>query len=138
MLLTCAVAKIHNPSVDIRKPYTEIGDDDAYSGRNDYDEDAVGPFATANKLPVNSTTAFLTPGFRTINVPLAPPLTISGRPKRIYSDTIDILGSVHSGQITAEDLLAEVLRQLLLLKLEQETERVNRLRQPGREFRVES
>lgn len=76
MLMTCALAKIHRPEVDIRKPYTEVGDTDAFSGRAEYDEKYVGPFAAAHALPVNSTTAFLTPGFRTINVALAPPLVI--------------------------------------------------------------
>jgi len=44
MLLTCTLAKIHNPDVDIRKPYTEIGTPDAFSGRAEYDEKYVGPF----------------------------------------------------------------------------------------------
>lgn len=71
-------------------------------------------------MPVNSTTAFLTPGFRTINVPLTPSLAISGRPKRMYSDTILILDAVHRGFISANQLLIETVRQLLLLKQEQE------------------
>ncbi len=121
MLMTCALAKIHRPSVDIRKPYTEIGDADAFSGRNDYDEAYVWPFAHKYRLPVNSTTAFLTPGFRTIGVPLALPLVINGRPKRMYADTIFLLNAVHQGQITADDLLAETIRQLLILKNQQET-----------------
>lgn len=121
MLITCALAKIHRPSIDIRKPYTEIGDADCFSGRNDYDETHVWPFALQHGLPVNSTTAFLTPGFRTINVPLAPPLVISGRPKRMYTDTIQLLDDVYQGRITAEELLVETLRQLLLLKQEQES-----------------
>lgn len=29
VLLACSLAKIHKPDVDIRKPYTEIGDVDA-------------------------------------------------------------------------------------------------------------
>lgn len=31
-LIACTLAKVDDPSVDIRKPYTEIGDDDAFSG----------------------------------------------------------------------------------------------------------
>lgn len=69
---------------------------------------------------VNSTTAFLTPGFRTMNVPLARPLVISGRPRRMYADTIQLLDDVYRGRITAEELLVETLRQLLLLRQEQE------------------
>lgn len=121
MLITCALAKIHRPSVDIRKPYTEIGGPDVFSGRNDYDEAYIWPFASKYGLPVNSTTAFLTPGFRTMNVPLAPPLTISGRPKHMYSNTIQLLDDTHQGKLTPQDLLSETLRQLLILKQEQET-----------------
>lgn len=126
MLLTCALAKIHQPTVDIRKPYTEIGDADSFSGRAEYDEKYIGRFTSENDLPVNATTAFLTPGFRTINVPLAAPLVISGRPKKMYTDTIELLDAVHQDKITAAELLAETLRQLLLLKREQD-ERLQQL-----------
>jgi len=119
MLMTCALAKIHRPTVDIRKPYTEIGDPDTFSGRAEYDEKYVWPFVSENDFPVNSTTAFLTPGFRTINVPLAPPLVISGRPKKMYEDTIQLLDDVYRERITADELLEETIRQLLLLKREQ-------------------
>lgn len=131
MLLTCALAKIHNSEIDIRKPYTEIGTSDSFSGRAEYDEKFVGPFAAQHNLPVNLTTAFLTPGFRTINVPLALPLTISGRPKRMYTDTIDLLGFVHSGQITPQDLMDETIRQLLILKQEQDERRKQLLENLG-------
>jgi hypothetical protein len=124
MLMTCSLAKLHRPSVDIRKPYTEIGGPDSFSGR-DYDEQYIESFVLEHDLPLNPTTAFLTPGFRTINVPLAQPLMISGRPKRMYSYTIDLLNDVHQDKITAEDLLIETLRQLLLLKREQD----NRIKQ---------
>ena len=43
LLMACLLAKVHNPEVDIRKPYTKIGDDDAYSGRS-YDEKYIEPF----------------------------------------------------------------------------------------------
>jgi hypothetical protein len=126
LVLTCALAKIHKPGIDIRKPYTEIGTPDSFSGRAEYDEKFVGPFVVKHNLPVNSTTAFLTPGFRTINVPLALPLTISGRPKRMYTDTIDLLGFVHTEQLSPQDLLDESIRQLLILKQEQD-ERMKQL-----------
>lgn len=119
MLMTCTLAKLDRPKVDIRKPYTEIGDPDAFSGRADYDEKYIWPFAAKHELPVNSTTAFLTPGFRTINVPLAPPLVISGRPKRMYEDTMQLLDDVYHDRISAEGLLTETLRQLIQLKYEQ-------------------
>ncbi len=131
MLLTCALAKIHNPDIDIRKPYTEIGTSDSFSGRAEYDEKYVGPFAAQYDLPVNLTTAFLTPGFRTITVPLALPLIISGRPKRMYTDTIGLLGFVHSGQLTPQDLMDETIRQLLILKQEQDERRKQLLENLG-------
>ncbi len=127
--MSCALAKIHQPTVDIRKPYTEIGDLDAFSGRAEYDEKYVWPFAAKYQLPVNSTTAFLTPGFRTINVPLAPPLVISGRPKQMYADTIQLLDDAHQERITAENLLIETIRQLFLLKQEQEERMTQLLRE---------
>ncbi|NJL93005.1 MAG: hypothetical protein HC915_04435 [Anaerolineae bacterium] len=43
LLLACALAKTPRPELDIRKPYTEIGGRDSYSGRS-YDEDCIGPF----------------------------------------------------------------------------------------------
>ncbi|MDB9540547.1 hypothetical protein NWP22_06670 [Anabaenopsis tanganyikae CS-531] len=43
LLLACSLAAIHRPDVDIRKPYTEIGTPDAYSGRY-YDERYIGFF----------------------------------------------------------------------------------------------
>lgn len=118
--MTCALAKITHPQVDIRKPYTEIRTPDSFSGRAEFDEKYIGPFASKYQLPVNSTTAFLTPGFRTINTPLAPPLVITGRPKRMYVDTIQLLDDVYHNRITAEQLLGETIRQLLLLQQEQQ------------------
>src|SRR5436305_2168847 len=63
-LMACLVAKLSDPTLDIRKPYTEIGGPGIYSGRH-YDEAYVAPFAFKHGLPVNPTTSFLTPAFRT-------------------------------------------------------------------------
>lgn len=82
-LLACLLAKIDNPTVDIRKPYTEIGDPDSYSGRT-YDENYIGPFVTQNDLPCNATTAFLTPAFRNRNIVLTPNINLVGRPANLY------------------------------------------------------
>ena len=65
-LMSCLLAKIHNPSVDIRKPYTEISGSDAYSGRY-YDERFVELLVHKYKLPCNPTTAYLTPAFRNLD-----------------------------------------------------------------------
>lgn len=32
LLMACLLAKIHNPTVDVRRPYTEIGEPDSFSG----------------------------------------------------------------------------------------------------------
>lgn len=63
-LMACLVAKLSDPSLDIRKPYTEIGGSGIYSGRY-FDETFVTPFVFNQGLPVNPTTSFLTPAFRT-------------------------------------------------------------------------
>jgi hypothetical protein len=51
MLLTCTLAKVHNPDIDIRKPYTEIGTPDSFSGRAEYDEKFVGYFVCLLNKP---------------------------------------------------------------------------------------
>jgi DNA adenine methylase len=79
LLLACLLAKIHRPEVDIRKPYTEIGDSDCYSGRS-YDETYVTQFINEHNLPCNPTTAFLTPALRNRNVTLTPDVDLVGRP----------------------------------------------------------
>ncbi len=69
LLMSCMLAKIDKPKVDPRKPYTEIGSDDCFSGRT-YDERYITHFINTNRLPCNSTTAFLTPALRNIDRPL--------------------------------------------------------------------
>ena len=80
LLLSCLLAKIHRPLVDIRKPYTEIGGDDSFSGRG-YDEHFLAPFLTQLRLPVNPTTAFLTPVLRNIHRPFSLDVDLVGRPR---------------------------------------------------------
>jgi hypothetical protein len=65
------------------------------------------------------TTAFLTPAFRNRNVPLTPGLVMVGRPERLYQATLEVLSDIQADKLTAEDVLAEVTRQLLLLREEQ-------------------
>lgn len=117
--MTCALVKIYQPVVDIRKPYTEIGAPDSFSGRS-YDTDYLSAFCRKLRLPVNPTTAFLTPALRNINAPLAPPMVIVGRPKTMYADMITLLGESAVGNLPPEDLLAECIRELLILRNEQE------------------
>jgi len=118
-LLACLLAKIDRPEIDIRKPYTEIQGNDTYSGRT-YDEGYVESFVAKHKLPCNSTTAFLTPAFRNIDRLLTTDLVMVGKPREIYSYTLDLLGDVYQNQLSADALLKETLRYLLIIKAENE------------------
>lgn len=119
LLMSCLLAKVHNPAIDIRKPYTEIGGLDSYSGRT-YDEKYINIFIHSKNLPCNSTTGFLTPALRNINYPLTRDVEIIGRPKEIYRATIDLLNLVQENEEDAGLLLAETIRQLLLYKREKD------------------
>ena len=114
-IMACSLAKIHSPEVDIRKPYTEIGDNEAYSGRT-YDERYILDFVLQHELPCNMTTAFLTPAFRNRYITLTPDINLVGRPPAIYTATLQLLDAVHNGRLSAEDLLAETLRWLIVIR----------------------
>jgi DNA adenine methylase len=115
-ILACALAKAHRPEVDIRKPYTEIGDPDAYSGRATYDEVYIAEFVEKYKLPLNPTTAWLTPAFRNRNIVMTPEINLVGRPASLYRAVLQLLDDVHQGRIPAGDLLAEMIRWLLIVR----------------------
>ena len=66
LLMSCLLGKLDKPNVDPRKPYTEIGGTDSFSGRT-YDERHLTKFINEHRLPVNPTTAFLTPTLRNID-----------------------------------------------------------------------
>lgn len=125
LLMACLLAKIDRPDVDPRKPYTEIGDSDAFSGRS-YDEKYITHFIYENRLPLNPTTAFLTPAFRNLDRPLTTDLDLVGRPRQVYKATLQLLDDVYREKVTAEDLLTEVVRILLLMREEKQT-RINAL-----------
>lgn len=116
VLLACSLAKVHRPEIDIRKPYTEIGTPDAYSGRSLYDEVYVQIFIVEHDLPCNPTTAFLTPALRNRNTTLTPDLNMVGRPAVVYKATLQVLTDVYEGRVSAEDVLAETIRQLILMR----------------------
>lgn len=122
-LLACLLAKIQNPKIDIRKPYTEIRDKDSYSGRT-IDEAYISPFVFKHDLPCNPTTAFLTPAFRNRNIVLTPDLNMVGRPPEIYKNTLELLSKIESKKIKSKDLLSEVIRTLLVIRKER-LERMN-------------
>jgi DNA adenine methylase len=118
-LLACLVAKLSNPELDIRKPYTEIGGAGVYSGRH-YDETYIAPFVFKYGLPVNPTTSFLTPAFRTNKSVIDSGVELVGRPKKLYETVVAIITAVHEGKANPELLLIEIVRWLAIVKFERE------------------
>ena len=119
LLMSCLLAKIDKPKIDPRKPYTEIGSSDCFSGRG-YDEQYISPFITKNKLPVNITTAFLTPALRNIDHPLSVSQELVGSPRELYSKAIQLLDDVATGKIQANLVLQEAIRILISMRNENE------------------
>ncbi len=117
LLMACMLGKIHRQECDPRQPYIEIGGDESFSGRT-LDERYIANFITTNHLPCNSTTAFLTPALRNIDRPLTTDVVIVGRPPRVYSDTLQILDDVANSRVAAEDVLADTIRLLILVREE--------------------
>ena len=115
LLMACLLAKVHKPNINPTKPYTEIGSDDCFSGRP-YDERYISRFINDKDLPCNSTTAFLTPALRNIDVPLSTDLEIIGRPRQVYIDAISLLQCVQDGEIDANELLVEVIQKLIFIR----------------------
>ncbi|GJQ27157.1 MAG: DNA methyltransferase [Phycisphaerae bacterium] len=116
-LLAATLAKVTQPNVDIRKPFIQAYPDDqkadAYPGRN-YDEQYVFEFITRHKLPCSSTTAFLTPGFRTKNIVLDLTQKLRGRPPELYEFILEILDAIQSGKIKADVVMRETIRLLIV------------------------
>ncbi len=115
LLMSCMLAKLHRPEIDPRQPYTQIGGDKSFSGRT-YDEQFIGAFISANRLPCNSTTAFLTPALRNHDGMLTTRTALIGRPPQVYKDTLQLLDDVAAGKVTAEAILIEAVRILLLVR----------------------
>ena len=113
LLMSCLLAKIHQPHVDPRETYTEIGGSDCFSGRT-YDEQYITDFSNENDLPCNPTTAFLTPALRNIDRPLTTEVVLVGRPRLLYVHTLQLLDDVFRGRVSAHDLLVETIRLLIL------------------------
>ena len=113
--MACALAKLDNPKVDVRKPFIEVystaAKRNAYSGRG-YDEQFVFDFITKYGLPCSATTAFLTPGFRTKNIVLTKDQKLRGRPAQMYQYILEILDAVHRGRLPPRDMLDESVRLL--------------------------
>jgi hypothetical protein len=115
LLMSAMLAKLHNPKLDPRKPYTEIGTADSFSGRT-YDERYLTKFITDLRLPVNPTTAYLTPTLRNIDVPLTTDRELVGKPRELYNQTLQLLDDVAQERISAENVLTETVRVLLNLR----------------------
>lgn len=114
-LIAALLAKVHKPSVDIRKQYTQIGDEDAYSGRT-YDEQYVSDAVTKHDLPCNQTTAFLTPAFRNRDVVLTPEVNMVGRPTFVYQALLDLLDAIHKGEIEPHAVLVAAFEYLIRIR----------------------
>ncbi len=115
LLMACMLAKLDRPEVDPRKPYTEIGGPDCFSGRT-YDEQYLTHFINENRLPCNPTTAFLTPTLRNHDSPLTTTTDLVGRPRQMYKDTLQTLDDVANNRVTAESVLIETVRYLLAIR----------------------
>jgi len=115
LLMACMLGKLDQPKVDPRNPYTEIGTDDCFSGRT-YDEQYITGFINKHALPCNSTTAFLTPTLRNQNTPLNVDTELVGRPRDLYKDALLILDDVAKDKISAERVLTETIRLLLIVR----------------------
>ena len=118
-LMSCLLAKIHRPEVDIRKPYTEIKGEDTFSGRF-YDERFVESFIHKYKLPCNPTTAYLTPAFRNLDRLLTTDLVLVGRPREVYRYALELLDIISRKQESPDNILREIIRFLLIIKAEDE------------------
>ncbi len=115
LLMSCLLGKLDRPTVDPRKPYTEIGGPDSFSGRT-YDERYLTKFINEHRLPVNPTTAFLTPTLRNIDHALTTDRELVGRPRDLYVKTLELLADVAEQRISADVLFVETVRVLLLLR----------------------
>jgi hypothetical protein len=95
---------------------------DSFSGRT-YDERFITDFVNAHRLPCRPTTAFLTPALRNINRPLTTDVEIIGEPRQLYKDAIQLLDDVQEGRASAEAVMADVIRILIVIR----DERLGRL-----------
>lgn len=118
-LMACLLAKIHQPAIDIRKPYTAIGDHDVFSGRT-YDEQYITPFINRYNLPCNNTTAFLTPALRNRNMTLTKDINLLGNPPQLYQFVLKLLDAIYTNKVLANDMLLEIIRCLIIIKNERQ------------------
>ena len=60
------------------------------------------------------------PALRNRNITLTPELELEGRPRLLYKAVLQLLTDVHEEKISAEDLLAETIRCLLVYRNERQ------------------
>lgn len=122
-LLAGLLAKVYDTKVDIRKPYTDIvgeSGDDSYSGRF-YDERYIQKLTTKPyNLPINATTAFLTPGFRTKNVVLTADVRLEGRPAEMYKALLELFDDIQANRVSPQNVMNEVFRLLIAERVKRE------------------
>jgi DNA adenine methylase len=116
-LLAGALAKVCQPKFDIRKPYTDIAvraQKGCFSGRA-FDERYIQTLtAKPYNLPINATTAYLTPGFRTKNIVLTPDVELEGRPPEMYKAVLQLFDDVQKNRVSAQNVLDETIRLLII------------------------
>lgn len=115
LVLACALAKAENSQLDAREPYTEIRSGRSFSGRS-YDERYIGPLLLEHNLPLNHTTAFLTPTLRNINQPLSSSSSFEGRPRQVYQQAAKVLEAIEQQQVRASEVLIALLAELLAIR----------------------
>jgi hypothetical protein len=113
--MACLLGKLDKPDVDPRKPYTEINETDSFSGRT-YDEHYLTSFVNEHRLPVNPTTAFLTPTLRNINHALTTDRELVGRPRDLYKKTLELLEDAALQRVAPDILFVETVRLLMLIR----------------------
>lgn len=111
-LMSGLVAKMENAGINLHKPTTALGGKDSYEGRG-YDEKIIEPFILKHQLPCNSTTAFLTPSFRTITRPLSKEMFSNSRPPEPYYQMMDVVEYVELYPEKAVNVLLEIIRNLV-------------------------
>ncbi|GHF91390.1 DNA methyltransferase [Deinococcus ficus] len=119
ILLACLIAKYSNSSYNACEPYTKISSGTSFSGR-DIDQDIVKDLYHKYGLPINKTTGFLSPAWRNHSKRLSSDSPPEGRPIEVYKKAIKILELVESGEVDAYSVLIETIKQLKLLKMENE------------------
>lgn len=120
VLMACTLAKVHDPTKDIRKPYSVLGED-SYSGRS-YDEHPIADFISAHNLPCNRTTGFLTPAFRTKNILLTADVNLGGESSELDAAFLTVITAIHEGRVSTEDVLTETISDLIRIKIMHESE----------------